>query len=629
MTRVYHRKYLDDGSLNPRWRPDRRKGSRHRTRKIKPYAVIDGEAVGGVYCVLQIYDGDRYYDLVSDGALTWSDIIGLMLSSGVSEIWGYGLSYDINNWLMAAELDSNHLTALSRNRRNTIVIVRDGWCYRITHYYGKYLRIVRYRRGEDGRECDRVVLHCYDMYPYAGSSFVRWVDDWGLTINTDERYMLVKMKGGRATFAQDERDEIIEYNRLELRLLYEGVGKLRNLADECGYKPRGWYSPASIAAAALRRHVSRERVKYEIRDDVRVLVDAAYYGGRFEAGVVGMVGGPIWQYDIRSAYPYALSSLPDLSSAEWVYGSWDGNPYALVHVTWVSDGAIRYGPLPVRRAGGGVMYPANGDGWYWGAEVLAAQRLAGVTITTSESYMPVGYDVAQPFAYLRELYETRKRYRAAGDQRQYVIKLIINSTYGKLAQRVGNGTWRNLIYAGLTTAITRAMILSAIAQSPSAVVMIATDGLLTTRQLDLPLGSDLGQWDVTCYDGVLIAQSGVYWTITDGVVKSKTRGIRRGTDDYDAALRAWRAGDTIRVPVRQYIGYRTALRRGLDQWGKWVDSYKHISFDPYPRRREGERHNDYMITYAQDHVVLSHYDLGNMVAEHDRPSILYDMMDGE
>ena len=43
----------------------------------------------------------------------------------------------------------------------------------------------------------------------------------------------------------------------------------------------------------------------------------SYYGGRFEILKRGFIGKG-YLYDINSAYPYALTQIPDLSKGKWI-----------------------------------------------------------------------------------------------------------------------------------------------------------------------------------------------------------------------------------------------------------------------------------------------------------------------
>jgi hypothetical protein len=107
-----------------------------------------------------------------------------------------------------------------------------------------------------------------------------------------------------------------------------------------------------------------------------------------------------------------------------------------------------------------------------------------------------------------------------------VIKLFINSVYGKLAQFIGAKgkipKTANPYYAAAITAYGRRRLCEAALVDPYAVVFFATDGIVSTRALHgMPGGVDrvkvegrdviaLGDWEFVQGDGGLFVGSGIY-----------------------------------------------------------------------------------------------------------------------
>jgi hypothetical protein len=110
----------------------------------------------------------------------------------------------------------------------------------------------------------------------------------------------------------------------------------------------------------------------------------------------------------------------------------------------------------------------------------------------------------RPFDWVRDLYEQRRR--LGSNTRGYVLKLVLNSLYGKLAQRTGRGPYYDAAAAGLITAITRARLIEAIGQDPEAVAMLATDAVFSTCPLTLDIGEGLGQWEEKIWYDLFIAR---------------------------------------------------------------------------------------------------------------------------
>ncbi len=103
-------------------------------------------------------------------------------------------------------------------------------------------------------------------------------------------------------------------------------------------------------------------------------------------------------------------------------------------------------------------------------------------------------DAASPFEFVRELYDLRrdlklKEIQGEGyDILELAIKLCLNSIYGKFAQRIGGSEFDApssvCPYYAAITAGCRRRVLEAALLDPEAVVMFATDGLVSTRPLE-------------------------------------------------------------------------------------------------------------------------------------------------
>lgn len=59
---------------------------------------------------------------------------------------------------------------------------------------------------------------------------------------------------------------------------------------------------------------------HEIPYEIQELAWLTFYGGRFELLIKGFIG-ECWLYDINSAYPHALSKIPDITCGKWVDGN--------------------------------------------------------------------------------------------------------------------------------------------------------------------------------------------------------------------------------------------------------------------------------------------------------------------
>jgi hypothetical protein len=639
-------------NVKPAKYPDR-KTDRHINRasissdKDRVFRCIDGEAIKengqDIYFLISADDGSELCD--PEGLNGW-DIIDWIVNLGVNECWGFGLGYDINWWLRLLKPDEPEalrpfLERLAYSNRNSVKMKhrRDGtnWHYRFTHYPGKLFRISRWRMVESYKivgneidlieeEADKKTVWIWDAYTFAAESFVGWCEAMKLCETEDELEWLRTMKGKRAQFDKDHIDTIRQYNQLEMKLLARGVTRLKSMAIDSGYAPqRGWYSPASLAARAFQVNgIADHLAQQETPWKVGVLARAAYFGGRAEIARIGQIDGPIYIYDIRSAYPAQMVQLPSLKDGQWQRRKGYPEGYqgiALLRVRWWTNDRLPFGPFPVNPGVGSLRYPRTGEGWYWWSEVEAAHEIPGISIQVLDGFYFTPASSITPFDYLRDIYQQRVVYKAAGDERQYALKLVINSSYGKLAQRPtldpdtlewNMPRWYQPIYAGLITSGTRAELLKAYRQHPNKILYFATDSIASTVPLDLPLSKKLGDWEAKEVEWIFIAQSGVYFypePEKQGQIVNHTRGFGRTRVGYQDVLDAWQEGAVLEIKENRFLGYRVALRsaRGLDAWCKWTgeedqDHARTVKLTSEPRRVDGPRQNGYMLTYPPDHA---------------------------
>ena len=253
-----------------------------------------------------------------------------------------------------------------------------------------------------------------------------------------------------------------------------------------------YHSPASISATVMKK---KGVVNYKGNPSKKIqkIAKAAYFGGRFEHRAMGLFKAPVYHYDINSAYPAALEHLPCLACGSWRRTKSPDldHPAALMSVSWKPRGRYAkpvdrapWGPFPVRIGTGSLRYPLMSENprWIWSFEAKAASKITNLKIHSSIEYKEGCND--QPFEWIPEMYEQRREWIRQGDDAEYVLKLILNSTYGKLAQRPRGRQipmFYSPLWAGMVTAKCRAQILDAIAEDPEAILQIATDGMTTIR----------------------------------------------------------------------------------------------------------------------------------------------------
>lgn len=408
-----------------------------------------------------------------------------------------------------------------------------------------------------------------DTFPFHQAPFLSVIDPskWeGVEpVASDEEYALISEgKSKRSSYrnitygAVWYLDEMARYNRAENAVLSNVCDRLNRGLMSINLKldRENWYGPGRAAQVWMNQlhpksmvgpksgrslsPISREYHEETLERWQLDIGRLSYYGGWFEQFIHGHIPGTVWEYDINSAYPAVIASLPCLLHGRWTRGK--GNPpdndRAIICCLGTFVGSNRFiGGLPHRTSKGAIVHPHTTSGWYWKHEVAAATR-AGL-IDTCDIKEWVCYepcDCLPPFGEISALYDTRIQVgKNTPDGKS--LKLVYNSSYGKCAQSIGNPRYANGIYASLITAGCRTQILDAIAthpDGPAAVTMIATDGLyFRTRHPTLDLTPNkLGCWEEKKMTGMCQLMPGIYWddtarrNVREGKrVKVKSRGI--------------------------------------------------------------------------------------------------------
>ena len=443
-----------------------------------------------------------------------------------------------------------------------------------------------------------------DVGSFFQISFLKALETWDVG-TAEEREKIKAGKEKRAVFDVDD-ESIGEYNALEIVLLQELMKKFRDACVQAGYVPKKWQGPGQLAETMLRTHgvPMSKNVPLLNEEESRGLVEFgrnAYYGGRFEVAMIGPVDVPCDQWDINSAYPHAMRFLPCLIHGKWRFYeephvlSVDlfkpptgkrGEMFALCEGSFIpkENRSLWYG-LPIRTSTGGIVYPAAGRGWYWSFEVGASRHQK---FTMERMWMYTRECDCKPLAFVERVYEARKRLGKNGPG--IVLKLGLNSLYGKMVQSIGFPKYSNSIWASFITAYPRMMIQQFIHSSPECVrghcgkdiVMVATDSVATTtNRTDFEDSEKLGGWSREHHpDGMFVVQPGVYFGSSGK--PTKTRGFTRTVvDTYEQQFRAVFAemvesGDLARgqvaLPINLFVGIRYALqRRNTSLLGQWIE----------------------------------------------------------
>lgn len=520
------------------------------------------------------------------------------------EYGGYYLSYD---WTMILkDLPKHHIYRLLRPELRARCKEEGGgftdirWKGFRLHYLSGMMQIRRGKRK----------VRIWDVGKYYQSRFVAALEQSGIAPPD----IISRMKGERGGDVWNEEylDTIREYCLEECKYLAQLCELLQQQHEAIGLKTTTWHGPGSTASAVLKLHGIKDHLDSPPKE-VEHIANCAYFGGRFELSSNGSKPD-VWQYDIRSAYPHAISTLPCLMHAQWHHVTRPParDELALVRYKVRDIGERAWGPLPCRLSSGSIVWPRSGSsGWIWSGEYWQAIDGWDGIEYGNEAWVLERKCVCTPFSFVPELYA----WRVSRPENKQVVKLALNSMYGKMAQTAGGGSrFSSRVWAGMITSSCRARMLDLIRRHTDdrAIYGIATDGLFSAEHHDIDT-PELGGWEVTHKGAVTFLRPGIYWSDADvaqwqdapdetlfqqalRAVKARGIGRRQMLLQAQAASEALRTGvERARLGTTRLFGgarhmvYRTPsgqLKRSR-LYGEWFDAPASLSLKPEPKR-DGE-----------------------------------------
>lgn len=431
-----------------------------------------------------------------------------------------------------------------------------------------------YRPNGDRYDNRGAILDIHDT----GSAFVGGlltaIDKWKPELSEDQQSVIEWGKKHRkdGTFSDELAPQIAKYSEAECvahaRMCRQLVNAIRDAAGII-IKPSQLYGSGSVAAIAFDHHRISQREQSETCNDVigNVTIDdiawLTYFGGLIETPVVGLVRGLVNELDLNSAYPAEMIHLPCMRSG---HGKWNksrryqnlpAHTIGHVLVSWIVE-TPSTGPFMVRDADMLVYAPLTGTKiWVTLPEYQAAiEQFPNDIITHNVIWWEQTCDCPLPFSWVGTLYHARQNLKKelknhpkgsaqwqALKCREEAIKLIINSCYGKLAQRRPQlGKYTNLHYAAMITGATRAKVRRETwlrEKQGGLPVYQHTDSVLSVGGSPEDGGSDLGAWGIEDKPTIdfVIVQPGLASSIgnTDG--KQATRGVSK--ESFAVAIETW------------------------------------------------------------------------------------------
>lgn len=452
-----------------------------------------------------------------------------------------------------------------------------------------------------------------DASGFFASSFVSAIEKW--EIGTPEiRLAIAAMKDKRSDFQHGFDQEVFDYNALECVLLAELMDKLRETCYDLGIYPQKWQGAGQAAQALLVKEHFPLRKHSDLPKPVEEFAERAYSAGWFELFRVGPIG-TVHSIDVASAYPHAFASLPCLlqGHGQWVLTPWEER-VTDVGMFPVEASLPDNQPTPIigalfyRSVDKNICHPASTNGVYWANEISAAQahyaaHAPQMTLTIGSGWQWVQTCEDHPGAFVEQYYQ--ERLKLGKSAKGIVIKLMLNSLYGKAAQRVGTPPYSNSVIAGLITSTTRTRLIEAATLlGPENIVSFQTDGIFATAMspdldaVEKGTPPRLGQWEHELVTDLITIQSGVYaYTNDKGEIVAKSRGFSANPmiERLPEFAKQWsKRGWEGSVKVTQkdkFIGTRLAAHRNKAELaGTWQPDVREMGYASNGERRELGEH---------------------------------------
>lgn len=593
------------------------------------------------YCLLLRHDKESLYN--PEGLSTW-DCLRYLTDQppGKTAFVGFFLNFDFE-WILK-DLTQAEYKALQHGE--TVPIFDHE--YILQWFVGKKLVIYtlkpQFRRmPPEERKLNKAyrMITIQDVQGFFQQSFVSALEKWGFA--DDSRLNIIRSgKAARGGFQHKDLARVAEYNAMEMELLEELMQKVYD-SFKAAYDTVGlpfkvnsqtWSGPGVFANAFLKEtgfadehefpeEAFRKRFgadnQHEFGNDLAVdyPFSLAYFGGRIELAAVGKFKKGAYNYDINSAYPYALSLLPSWRPEDFYYYDYIGPVHdtearafldrrlmGMYTVSFAFPEGWSWYPFPVRDIVYGapnVFYPRQGRTRIMSPELFAVldtlteeelqyvEILDAIVISDTDGYGDAlrrmePDRLCSTARWTLKLADVRLQCKAAskrvgtpeerpGDailaQAEKALKLILNSLYGKTVQQVGSHRYYNDFASAWITSTCRALLWRGLApeRAKQTVLMTMTDGLYSLVPLEFPevrQTDKLGDWEAEHFDYMETFKPGVYRYKKNGKETYRVRGfltpkLRDRQRLFRLTWAALKKGEVSLFPAKAFLTRNLAL----------------------------------------------------------------------
>ena len=340
-------------------------------------------------------------------------------------------------------------------------------------------------------------------------------------------------------YIKDKMDDIVKYCKKDCVLTRELARYFITLCERANFKFVDPYSPAYLSQINLIDRCDIPTLKHVPHDAIKYALNS-YHGGLFDIYQRGTFD-KVNSYDINSAYPYEIRFLKDIQKGyfKYVHEISKGS-----HIDGWYKCKIKLNKplLPYKKRK--IYYPVgcfeNKYITKREIEFIRSHDLGMVEVVDGWEFIP--FEIVLPFErFIDKLYEWRNELKIKDDDLQLVIKIIMNSIYGKFIQSITKkeivegisdffmeigdekinydkikqyGKLFNPFWASQITANTRLSCLKLAHESLEDVIAIQTDSVTFAngyKPKHIKTSDKLGDWDrEITNDKITILNTGIY-----------------------------------------------------------------------------------------------------------------------
>lgn len=494
----------------------------------------------------------------------------------VKQFFYWNLQFD--SQAMLKWLDFADLEKLLNEQEITIFTNIDEreFLLKIKYLEGKYLCFDPVNLYMDGRKVGKIEnwdisqfynkmrLNTASQIYYNESKLEKTFDGYKLDVS-----MLGKLipRNGKFPFYPEDfeyhlyheyyREDIEKYAVLDAVLCGKLARRKRDEFVEVGVRFTQPYSLANVAQRNLldicEIPTINEYLKSPQKLKILNMAWEAYIGGHFETIMQGYQE-TAYAVDLASAYPYIMYHLANTDKGHWITGSGKEKwlrlmnsmpPYsvAFAEIKIKFCEGLNWNPLCKRSPTGTIVTPRFVKGVYTMDEIREALQWKHEQFYIGEFavFVPdVNAENKYPFRPFLDKFYKMKVEAEKGSAEYDVSKVLINSIYGKLVQKVNQkaGKLFNPLWGAVITGATRARLAEINRLNGYTAVSFATDGVIFPHgDLVLPEKPlegiyNLGDWEDDGEGELIILMSGVYSMRKKVNDKWKVKTTFRGSASY-------------------------------------------------------------------------------------------------